>query len=99
MERVPGHQLCDVWPTMSEAQRFKLVKNVVEIEAKLGKAQFSSYGSLYYRNDHPQASLLGQLTKLNDSGDSSRFAIGPVTQRAFWDGEKQYLDINRGPCM
>jgi hypothetical protein len=92
MERVTGRQLCDVWPTMSEAERFGLVKSMVEIETKLTTAKLSKYGSIYYRNDHPDGLDHGESTILVTSGtkDTSRFIIGPVTQ--------QDLDINRGPC-
>ncbi|PGH11882.1 hypothetical protein AJ80_06947 [Polytolypa hystricis UAMH7299] len=44
MKRIKGRQLSEVWPTMSEAQRFRLVKNVMAIEAKL--AGMSNIASL-----------------------------------------------------
>jgi hypothetical protein len=46
---------CAMWPTMSEASRFGLVKSMVEIETKLTTAKLSKYGSIYYRNDHRMA--------------------------------------------
>jgi len=100
MKRITGRQLCDVWPTMSEASRFGLVKSMVEIETKLTTAKLSKYGSIYYRNDHPDGLNCEESTILATSGtkDTSRFIIGPVTQQSFWTDEKSDLDINRGPC-
>ena len=100
MERMTGHQLCDVWPAMSEAKRFGLVKSIVEIEGRLTAAKLSKYGSIYYRNDHPDGLNIEGSTILATSGtkDTSRFVIGPATQQSFWADEKSDLDIDRGPC-
>ena len=100
MERMTGHQLCDVWPAMSEAKRFGLVKSIVEMERKLTAAKLSKYGSIYYRSDHPDGSKTEESSILATSGikDTSRFVIGPVTQQSFWVDEKSDLDIDRGPC-
>lgn len=48
MERAKGRQLSEVWDSMSESQRFDLVKNLVTIEKKLASIQFEHHGSLYY---------------------------------------------------
>lgn len=100
MEKVPGRELCDVWPTISEAERFGLVKSMVGIETKLTTMKLSKYGSLYYRDDQPGALAYEQPTTLTGckSNDTSRFVIGPVTERHIWADEKLDLDIDRGPC-
>ena len=103
MERITGRQLSDVWPTMSEIERFGLVKSVVEVETRLATAELSKYGSIYYRNDHPDGLSLEDSVILTSYGtseikDTSRFVFGPVTQRSFWADEKHDLDISRGPC-
>lgn len=100
MERVAGRQLQDVWPTMSEADRFALVKSVVEIEKKLTAAKLLKYGSIYYRDDCPDGSKWEAPTILATSStkDTSRFSIGPVTQQMFWADERSALDVDRGPC-
>ena len=100
MERIPGRQLCDVWPKMPEAERFGLVKSMVGIEAKLTTVKLSKYGSIYYRDDHPEGSTYEQPAGLTgyNSTDTSRFVIGPVTERHFWADGKLDLEIDRGPC-
>ena len=96
MERITGRQLCNVWPTMPEANRFGLVKSVVELETKLIRAKLSKYGSIYYSNNHPDGLDLEESSILATFGtnDTSRFIIGPVTQQNFWAVERSDLDIN-----
>lgn len=73
---------------MSEAQRFGLVKSLVEIERKLMSAQLTNHGSLYYKAIGPSS---------NDEF-TAKFVIGPTTERSFWEDERRGLDIDRGPC-
>lgn len=100
MERIPGRQLFDVWPTMSEVERFGLVKGVVAVEKKLMTANLSKYGSIYYRDDCPTGLSLERSPALATSRakDISRFVIGPVLQQPFWTDKEASLDISRGPC-
>ena len=99
MERVKGYQLSEVWDTMSEAQRFGLVKNLVEIETKLAKMEFTKHGSLYYKGTYPRGGNIdpGELPS-SKQGATAKFVIGPTTERSFWENEKRELDIDRGPC-
>jgi hypothetical protein len=87
MERVRGRQLSGIWDAMSEAQRFGLVKSLVEIERKLMSARFTHHGSLYYKDTCP-----------HDKELTAKFVIGPTTERSFWEDEKRELDFDRGPC-
>lgn len=100
MERVKGHQLSDVWETMSESQRFGLVKSLVEIERRLASIRFTNYGSLYY--DGTRSKSLNVVDSVEQSVDvpdtMSKFVIGPTTERSFWVDERGELDIDRGPC-
>ncbi|KAJ9317115.1 hypothetical protein DTO271D3_2405 [Paecilomyces variotii] len=99
MERVKGHQLSDVWETMSESQRFGLVKSLVEIERRLASIRFTNYGSLYY--DGTRSKSLNVVDSVEQSVDvpdtMSKFVIGPTTERSFWVDERGELDIDRGP--
>ncbi|KAE8355458.1 phosphotransferase enzyme family protein [Aspergillus coremiiformis] len=96
MERVKGRQLSEVWDDMSEAQRFGLVKSLVDVERKLVNAKFTVHGSLYYRNTFPQGISIATLERA-DQGAQSEFVLGPTTQRSFWEDEKEVLEIDRGP--
>ena len=82
---------------MSEAQRFGLVKSLVEIERRLVNAKFTLHGSLYYRNTVPHGRSIAALETADQKGQS-KFVLGPTTQRSFWQEEERVLDIDRGPC-
>ncbi|EAW21629.1 phosphotransferase family protein [Aspergillus fischeri NRRL 181] len=86
MQRVKGRQLSGVWDVMSEVQRFGLVKSMVEIERQLMSAQFTSHGSLYYKDTYPRGKEL-----------TEKFVFGPTTERTFWEDQKRGLDIDQGP--
>ncbi|KAF4231061.1 hypothetical protein CNMCM8980_005620 [Aspergillus fumigatiaffinis] len=96
MERVRGRQLSEVWDAMSEAQRFGLVKSLVEIEQKLANVKFALHGSLYYKDMYPHGRGIIDPAEPEQEA-TSNFVIGPTTQRSFWEIEKQGLGIDRGP--
>lgn len=98
MERVKGRQLSDVWDTMSEAQRFGLAKNLVEIERRLASTTFAGYGGLYHKDAIPSSNSMTALVE-TDQGATPEFVLGPTTERSFWEDEKRELEIDRGPCM
>ncbi|PWY91704.1 phosphotransferase enzyme family protein [Aspergillus sclerotioniger CBS 115572] len=95
MERVEGHQLSEVWDAMSEAQRFGLVKSLVQIEQKLVDMKFALHGSLYYKGTCCHGRNVVDPTEPAKEVISD-FVIGPTTQRSFWEDEKGELDIDRG---
>lgn len=98
MERVKGRQLSDGWDTMSEAQRFGLVKSLVEIERRLASTTFAGYASLYQKDTIPSSKSMAALVEV-DQGATREFVLGPTTERSFWEDEKRELEIDRGPCM
>lgn len=82
---------------MSEAQRFGLVKSLVQIEAKLVNVKIGASASLYYWDDCPDG-----WDVANDSTKEdvlSKFVVGPITERSFWADGRRDLDCDRGPCM
>ncbi|RAK89144.1 phosphotransferase enzyme family protein [Aspergillus costaricaensis CBS 115574] len=96
MEKAQGQQLSEVWYNMSEAQRFRLVRNLVHIERGLMEAKFTLHGSLYYRDTFPQGRSIAALPGL-DTDIRSKYVFGPTTHRSFWEDEVENLDIDRGP--
>ena len=100
MEKAPGQPLESRWFSLTQKERVRLVTSFVEIEQKMFSFALDSYGSLYYKGRLPsylQANLYGPET-FDDSGDASRFCIGPATDYMFWRGKRAQLDLNRGPC-
>ncbi|OAT01925.1 phosphotransferase enzyme family protein [Blastomyces dermatitidis ER-3] len=102
MKRIKGLQLSEVWPTMSEAQRFRLVKNVVAIEAKLAGIDLLSYGSLYYRDIYPDGLPIAEITSSSHELTVyiiEKFVFSPSTDRMFWVDEKRELELDQGPWL
>jgi len=100
MEKAPGQPLESRWFSLTQKERVRLVTSFVEIERKMFSFALGSYGSLYYKGrlpSHLQADLYGP-EMFDDSGDASRFCIGPATDYMFWRGKRAQLDLNRGPC-
>jgi hypothetical protein len=96
MERVRGRQLSKVWDAMSEAQRFSLVKSLVEIEQKLVNVKFALHGSLYYKDMYPHSRGIIDPAELEQEA-TLNFVISPTTQRSFWEIKKHRLGIDQGP--
>ncbi|EIT76082.1 hypothetical protein AO1008_02241 [Aspergillus oryzae 100-8] len=99
MERVNGRQLSEVWATLSEKQRFGLVKSLVEIERKFVNTIFTGIGSLYYKDACPNSYDAVDKTQLPilKQEAASRFVIGQTTERSFCADERQEQGV-RGPC-
>jgi aminoglycoside phosphotransferase (APT) family kinase protein len=53
MEKVQGKALGDVWFTLSQKDRIKVLSGIVEHEAKLFSLSFPASGSLYFEKDLP----------------------------------------------
>jgi len=89
MEKCPGIELGRVWKQMSGKEKAEIVSQVATFSAKLSKARFPYYGSLYYSKDIPDI----KGTEVDDT-----FSVGPITTRSWFDDGKGQLDIFRGPC-
>jgi hypothetical protein len=100
MKRVKGRQLSEVWGTMSEAQRFGLVKNVVAIEAKLARVQMPGYGSIYYKDRYLNGLAMTKAIFPPEfvTDNVGKFVLGPITDRLFWVDGRGALEMDRGPC-
>ncbi|KAI1933446.1 hypothetical protein LOZ66_006452 [Ophidiomyces ophidiicola] len=99
MKKVKGCHLSEVSPDMSEAQRFRLVKSVVAIEAKLSRLGIQGYGSIYYRDSYPNGMPL-EISAPDQGSEADvleKFVLGPSTERNFWVDGRGSLELDRGP--
>jgi len=100
MEKAPGCLLSDIWEDIPRYEQGIFAKTLGECERKLLDLSFTHYGSLYYKNDVPvplrAPTLLEGLSP--DDELNSKFCIGPIARRDFWEAEREHMDINRGPC-
>nr|POE47122.1 altered inheritance of mitochondria protein 9, mitochondrial [Quercus suber] len=94
MEKVRGQLLGDMWFTLSEKQRIKILSEIVDNEAKLFAIGFPAYGSVYYDDDLPQG--MGREL-LQSEGIAKQLCIGPDASLKFWFEERSAIDIERGP--
>ncbi|KAI1910132.1 hypothetical protein LOZ65_006425, partial [Ophidiomyces ophidiicola] len=99
MKKVKGCHLSEVWPGMSESQRFRFVKSVVAIEAKLSRLGIQGYGSIYYRDSYPNGMPL-EISAPDQGSEADvleKFVLGPSTERNFWVDGRGSLELDRGP--
>ncbi|KII91595.1 hypothetical protein PLICRDRAFT_28199 [Plicaturopsis crispa FD-325 SS-3] len=99
MEMAPGVPLSSVWNSLDMRRRKNVVNSLVSVEQNLLKAKFSMYGSLYYKDDVPEAQRSTTLYAdgVHNASAEAKFCIGPMASRAFYEDERGELDINRGP--
>ncbi|KAL4071198.1 hypothetical protein V8B97DRAFT_2047223 [Scleroderma yunnanense] len=99
MEKAPGCLLSDVWEDLPRYEQGVFAQTLGECKHKLLDLPFTHYGSLYYKNDVPvplrAPTLLEGLSP--DDKLNSKFCIGPIARRDFWEAEREHMDINRGP--
>lgn len=93
MQFVEGTKLSDMWNDLGEAEIDSVMRQLVQLEAKMLSIDFPAGGSLYYQEDLKK--LVGSPgIPLKDG----RFCVGPDTTFELWYGRRSQLDIDRGPC-
>ncbi|KAJ5570042.1 uncharacterized protein N7459_009472 [Penicillium hispanicum] len=90
MEKVPGKPLGARWFDLSDKQRLKLLRQLVQLEAKLHTIELPASGSIYYARDLPSDSSRIAIP-------DSDFCIGPSAALEWWFRERATLRIDRGP--
>jgi hypothetical protein len=89
MEKCPGIELGRLRDDMSAKQKIDIVRQLADFLARLSKARFPYYGSLYYSKDIPD--ITG--TEVDEV-----FSVGPTTSRTWFDDKRGEVDVYRGPC-
>ena len=99
MEKLEGESLASRWPSLSSKELGEVIKQLADIESRLFSARLSEYGSLYYKED------LEEEARKNDSKEPNgakllhdQFRTGPIVDRSFWTGERDQMNLDRGPC-
>ena len=97
MEFSRGRELGTVWSDMGEHDRLRLVRSLVDLEARLFSCCLPASGSLYFLRD-----LSATVPKLavhpGDVDQPGSLYIGPSTSLDLWYGKRSGLDVERGPC-
>ena len=98
MEYIRGRDLGDLWFDLSEDSCSTIIKNIVDLEARLFRLRFPASGSLYYTTDL-RSKTNASPVPIEDSPSNGRFSIGPDTTLRMWFGKRSELQVDRGPCM
>ena len=100
MEKIPGVELEKLWDDMTGRQKYEIVEQLVGFEKSFASTAFRLFGSLYYVQDIPNVAD-DEVLYVNEDGTEtqcSQFAIGPTTNRMFFDEGRRNVDVDRGPC-
>ena len=92
MERTPGKPLSSVWVHLTDDERFKILHQIVTMEAKLFAMELPASCSIYYSHDLPLT-----MPRIDIPGFDNGLCIGPYAHSVWWYGERKDLDIDRGP--
>ncbi|KAG6895269.1 hypothetical protein C0992_002297 [Termitomyces sp. T32_za158] len=95
MEFVTGTKLTNIWMELEGAQIASVLRQMVELEARIMSIPFPAGGSLYYADDLQKAA--GRITGVLMPLDDERFCVGPDVRLPMWFGRRSQLDVDRGP--
>lgn len=106
-EKASGSSLGQHWHNIPMKLRVDIVDQIVDVERKLMSVDVSKHGCVYYRTDLERISQgytpldevlpsSGLAPELNDL--LSCFALGPLNDPRFWEGERAVMKLDRGPC-
>ncbi|RMZ81401.1 hypothetical protein DV738_g2281, partial [Chaetothyriales sp. CBS 135597] len=100
MEEAKGSQLHDVWQNLQLRSKVDVIHEIVDIERKLLSVTFNRIGALYFNG----CGISGckPLVATVDSQQvnervQSRFCIGPIVRREFWEKERSKMHQYHGP--
>ncbi|UJO21852.1 Altered inheritance of mitochondria protein 9, mitochondrial [Fulvia fulva] len=94
-EKVCGRSLGDVWFTMSDKERLKVLSAVVDNEAKLFAIDLPASGSIFYSEDLPRT--MERVALPSNERSSKTLCVGPDISPKFWFAERSQLGIQRKP--
>lgn len=99
MERSRGVELGKLWDDIPGPDKFEIVQQLVGFEMALVSIRFPIYGSIYYANNLRNVDS-NQMIELGNRKNTVgvEFAVGPTTNRTFFDDGKDAVDVRRGPC-
>ncbi|KAI1952754.1 hypothetical protein LOZ12_002321 [Ophidiomyces ophidiicola] len=95
LEKIEGKPLSDQWFTMDTKICVKIMRQIVELEARFMSLSFPASGSLYYQRDLNPCDRIHSIE--GGPGDTDQFVVGPTAQHAWWYRERARLDVDRGP--
>ncbi|KAL8851640.1 MAG: hypothetical protein Q9221_003477 [Calogaya cf. arnoldii] len=95
MEKVSGKPLRTCWHSLTRDDKFKIIDQIVQIEAALLTIELPAAGSIYHKKDLDPKTTTVAIAGMPVDTD---FCIGPSAATSWWLGERANLDLDRGPC-
>lgn len=99
MKKSQGVELGKLWDDIPGPDKLRIVQQLVIFEKALTSTRFPMYGSLYYADNLPNIHS-NQMIEFEGKKNtvSVNFAVGPTTNRTFFDDGRNAVDVDRGPC-
>jgi len=101
MEKVRGIELEYVWHNLLLQERFEVVKNIASYQEAWYSTSFKQYGSIYFLSDLDQKANVQPLRTYTNGIEKEHpeFAVGPSTDREYFDDGRHHVDFDKGPCQ
>lgn len=96
MEKIEGTALGEIWYSMTTKDRYKVMKQIVELERHLFSLELPASGSIYYKKDLRPEEKAIEIPLQADKGRA--FCIGPMAHYSWWHSKRELLSADRGPC-
>ncbi|KAG2413237.1 hypothetical protein HFD88_002426 [Aspergillus terreus] len=81
-ESMQGQSLGNIWFDLSERQRTRLIKEIVQLESRLFALRFPASRSLYYCSDLVEINKI--IVPISSPSNEGRFCVGPDTSMGLW---------------
>ncbi|KAF1843821.1 uncharacterized protein K460DRAFT_286920 [Cucurbitaria berberidis CBS 394.84] len=78
----------------------KIVKSLIEIDAKFLAISLDRFGAVFYAKDMPNyapTEIRGQVSPAVKEDVRHRFVVGPSVEREFWEDGRAQMALDRGP--
>ncbi|EME44740.1 hypothetical protein DOTSEDRAFT_129306 [Dothistroma septosporum NZE10] len=93
-----GMDLAGMWDDLQETGRSRVVRSLVEVEARLSEIHLPASGSLYFLRDIP-ANATKVAVDARDADRPDSLYLGPTTDLPFWYGKRSSLNVDRGDAV
>ncbi|KAF2235077.1 hypothetical protein EV356DRAFT_523458 [Viridothelium virens] len=99
MEEAKGSPLQEVWHDLQLRTKRDIIHEIIDVERKLLSVSFDRVGSLYFNDcSVPDCAPMLATAGSQELCDTiqSRFCIGPIVRREFWEKERSEMRQHHG---
>ncbi|EFR03942.1 phosphotransferase enzyme family protein [Nannizzia gypsea CBS 118893] len=100
-EKAAGTRLGSLWHQWPRESKLRVVEQIISFEHVLTTVKFSKHGSIYFKEDLPQAACRGNSPLLIDPPptlvDPDRYIVGLLARAELWSNGREKMDFDRGP--